>query len=72
MVKPFQEIDVVLLNDVTDASYLTLDGITLASANEIDLDDIGGRIKLQERIHDTVQRVADILIAYRNVYRKGG
>lgn len=62
MIRPFKEIDITLLNDFSDSSYIELDDITIASVNILDDDDDS----IQYRIHDTLSRIYRILVAYRD------
>ena len=68
MIDPPKEIDYALLDDTADASYIEIDGIVLASANQFAIDSHGCMVdeNMQQRIHDTVGLVADLLLAYRD------
>ena len=66
-IKPFCRIDIELLNDSSDTSSIELDGVPLCSCDTWEWEEPHGiSIGRQERIHDTIKRVAQILKDHRD------
>ena len=59
--KPFENIEIELLNDMTDASTITVDGIEFGFTGKIDFNNFD-----QKPIHEALRRMEWILKAYRD------
>lgn len=67
MVNSFMDIDMSLLNDMSDRSSITLDGIVLGSCNSFELTEEGNiSDDDQMEIHETIKQVFQILSDYRD------
>jgi len=64
--QPFAEIDLSLLNDHTDCSTLTVDGLSLMTVTEYDYVPGMEKHPQQEEIHEKLQRICRILSDYRD------
>jgi len=62
--KPFEKIDITLLNDYVNSSYIVIDGLCFDSAN--DWDDNGINCPKQKEIHNTLITLERILKDYRD------